>query len=326
MNVIVSNERQNELSNLDVDIIKSMNGVFTADEIVNTFKNFYFNKMILDVTALKDYLNISNIQKLSMGLSVNKIIFFLPNIPEVSSSTYLSKIVGFGIYNFTNNIKGVEYLLTHDNTESDVAYVKEMEPAPIPLASNQNINGGKVVVGVKSLTNHAGSTTLIYMMKKELERTYGDLVYAIEINRHDLEYFNVQRCISTNKDGLKTTIDKVEAKIILVDLNDCKDYSSCTEVLYLLEPSTIMLNKLMRVNNKIFKSLEGEKIILNRCTISNKDIAQFEYESNTKVFFALPPIDDRHRSEDIANFVQKLGLLGTNGEKKTEKLFGLFKI
>ncbi len=324
MNVIVTNERQNELSNLDIDVIKSMNGVFSADEIVNTFKNFYFNKMILDITAVKDYLNISNIQKLSMGLVASKIIFFLPNIPEVSSSTYLSKLVSFRIYNFTNNIKGVQYLLTHDNSEADVAYVKEMEPVPTPVCADAN--SGKVVVGIKNLSSHAGATTLVYMLKKELEKTYGDLVYAIEISRHDLEYFNVERCITTNKDSLKSTIEKLEAKIILVDLNDLKDYSNCTDVLYLLEPSTIMLNKLMRINNKLFKSLEGEKIILNKCILSSKDVEQFEYESNTRVFFTLPPIDERRKSDYIANLVQKLGLLGTKGEQKTEKLFGLFKI
>ena len=94
---------QDELENSDIEFVKKMEGINTADEIINTFRNFYYSKMILDVTGVKDYLNISNIQKLAMNLNVNKIIFFLPNIPEVSSSTYLSKLVGLGIYNFTNN-------------------------------------------------------------------------------------------------------------------------------------------------------------------------------------------------------------------------------
>ena len=41
MNVIIANERQNELSNLDIDIIKSMTGCFDAQEIVSIFKNFF---------------------------------------------------------------------------------------------------------------------------------------------------------------------------------------------------------------------------------------------------------------------------------------------
>ena len=51
MNVIISNERQAELANLDIEVIKSLNGVFDADELVQTFSNFFFGRMILDLTA-----------------------------------------------------------------------------------------------------------------------------------------------------------------------------------------------------------------------------------------------------------------------------------
>ena len=68
MNVIVANKNQNLLNTLDVDIIKSMNGEFTVDEIIGTFSNFFFNRMFLDITAIKDYMDISNIQKLILIL------------------------------------------------------------------------------------------------------------------------------------------------------------------------------------------------------------------------------------------------------------------
>ena len=64
MNVIVSNKNQGLLSSLDVDVIKSINGEFTVDEIIGTFSNFFFNRMFLDITAVKDYMDVSNIQKL----------------------------------------------------------------------------------------------------------------------------------------------------------------------------------------------------------------------------------------------------------------------
>ena len=76
MNVIVGNERMDELATLDVDVIKSINGVFDSAEIVSIFKNFYFNKMILDATSVRDYLNINNIQKIANELNANKIIVF----------------------------------------------------------------------------------------------------------------------------------------------------------------------------------------------------------------------------------------------------------
>ena len=55
MNVIVSNKYQSLLATLDVDIIKSINGVFEVEDLVNQFTNFYYNKMILDITEFKIY-------------------------------------------------------------------------------------------------------------------------------------------------------------------------------------------------------------------------------------------------------------------------------
>ena len=55
MNVIVSNKYQNMLATLDIDIIKSINGEYEVEELVNIFTNFYFNKMIIDITAFKNY-------------------------------------------------------------------------------------------------------------------------------------------------------------------------------------------------------------------------------------------------------------------------------
>ena len=60
MNVIVSNKNQNLLNSLDVDVIKSINGLFSADEIIATFSNFFFNRMFLDITAVKDHTDIAN--------------------------------------------------------------------------------------------------------------------------------------------------------------------------------------------------------------------------------------------------------------------------
>ena len=64
MNVIVSNLNADKFINLNVDVIKSISGEFTAEEIVQTFSNFFFNKMFLDITAIKDYKDLNNLQKL----------------------------------------------------------------------------------------------------------------------------------------------------------------------------------------------------------------------------------------------------------------------
>ena len=109
MNVIVSNKNAGLLESLDVEIIKTINGEFTADEIIGTFSNFFFNRMFLDITALKDYTNISNIQKLSINLDMDKVIFLLDN-KLMSDTSFLSKLISMGIYNFANNKESLMYL------------------------------------------------------------------------------------------------------------------------------------------------------------------------------------------------------------------------
>ena len=66
MNVVVSNKYQSLLMGLDIDVIKNLNGEFSVEELVSNFTNYYYNKMILDVTALKDYDKLSTYQMLSV--------------------------------------------------------------------------------------------------------------------------------------------------------------------------------------------------------------------------------------------------------------------
>ena len=54
MNIIVANKNSSILNSLDIDIIKSLNGEFAIAEIVQLFSNFFFEKIIIDITAIKD--------------------------------------------------------------------------------------------------------------------------------------------------------------------------------------------------------------------------------------------------------------------------------
>ena len=110
MNVIVSNKYQSMLENLGIDVIKNLNGEYDVDEIISTFQNFFYQRMILDITALKDYRDIKTLQKLSISLDMDKIILLLDDSPESSSPAYLSKLISMGIYNFTRNMEGLQYL------------------------------------------------------------------------------------------------------------------------------------------------------------------------------------------------------------------------
>ena len=73
MNVIISNNADEELSSLNIDVIKKLKGEFSSEEIVSMFENFFYEKMILDITAIKDYDDLKNIQTLSMTPALRSI-------------------------------------------------------------------------------------------------------------------------------------------------------------------------------------------------------------------------------------------------------------
>jgi len=314
MNVIVSNKNEGLLNSLNVDVLKTLNGEYTADEIVNTFSNFFFNKMFLDLTAIKDYNNISNIQKISMSLDVDKIIFLL-DTQQMNDSNFISKLISIGIYNFANTKESLLYLYTHPNTYKDVAHIHKLNvseetatkqeekknwffklgdsKAPEEIVRYKNAK----IVGFKNMTNGAGSTTLVYMLKKYLSQK--QYVVALEVNKNDFGFFNERDMYSVNQNNLDAALKKFDsASYILVDINNGSE-NICDEVIYLIEPSIIKLNKMMLVHKDAFDKLYGKKIVLNKSLLTQKEVSEFEYESHSKVYFNMPPINDRNKNEEI---------------------------
>ena len=74
MDTVISNKYSDVFNSLDIEVSKRLKGEYDVDEIVSTFKNFFFNKMFLDITAIKDYKDLSNLQKLSMNINMDKVI------------------------------------------------------------------------------------------------------------------------------------------------------------------------------------------------------------------------------------------------------------
>lgn len=335
MNVIIANEQQNQLANLDVDIIKSITGLYDAFEIVEMFKNFFFSKMILDVTALKNYKDIKIYEILANGLDPDKIIFLLPEGSELCTPNFLSHIISLKIYNFTTNLNGINFLLKKTNTLKDVEHIVKMasvktssETGAVVANVSANVKRGVTVLGVKNVTESAGATTFIYLLKKELSLAYGqNNVVAIEIDKNDFSLFNDKNMFSIRQTDIKNTIAKYSnASIILVDLNNCPDNSFCGDVLYLIEPSTIKLNRLVRRNRVIFSKLVGKKVILNQSLLLNNDVFDFESEAGIKVFYNMPPLDERKRNSIIHDFLSKLGLFNEPvNSNNSSKIFGLFR-
>ena len=96
MNVLIVNQQENIISPLNIEIIKTLRGTFSSDEIIGTFTNFFFARMIIDVTALQNYEDVATYQKLSIGLPIEKIILLVPPNSVVANNFFLSKLISMG--------------------------------------------------------------------------------------------------------------------------------------------------------------------------------------------------------------------------------------
>ena len=330
MNVIVANKYQSMLEGLGIDVIKKKIGEFEVEDIINEFQNFFFQRMILDITALKNYRDIKTLQKLSINLDMDKVILLLDDTADSTSTDYLSKLISMGIYNFTKNVEGIMYLYNNPNSYRDVAHIQQLDfngGQDVVVEKYESTVSGTRIIGVKNVTKQSGATTLTYMMRNQLQQNYS--VVAIEVNKTDFKYFNDRKLISTTNAEIGNVVARYTDKdVILIDINDSDPAEKiCNDVIYLVEPSIIKLNKLMLLNRNAFRNLKDKKVILNQSILSSKDVLEFEYESGDKIFYNMPPLDEREKSIHSLNaFLCRLGFTRQeNGEQeKKNKLLGLF--
>lgn len=355
MNVIVSNKYAAMLSNLNIDLIKSINGEFNVDDLIAQFDNFFFNKMVLDITAIANYEDISQIQRLSFGMDMSKIILLLDDSSVVNSPQYLSELVSMGIYNFTRNIDAIAYLIENPNVYKDVAQFHLLGSSAMEVnnsfATNSDddrgnkksgseknfINAsvampsltGTRVIGFKNLTDHAGATTLIYMLRKQLSEHYNAL--GVELDKNDFLYFNDPDMKSISSKELKSIVKNPinNYQVILVDVNNSTEESVCTEIMYIIEPTTIKLNKMIRRDRNILDKIKGKKVVLNQSLLDSNDVHEFEAEARCSVFQNIPPLDDKKDKHRVLDeFLNRLGFDKNKpvGEvNKSARLFGIVK-
>ena len=304
MNVIIANKYQTMLQSLNIDVIKVLTGEFEVDDIISSFQNFYFQRMIIDVTAIKNYRDIRVIQKLSISLDMEKVILLLDDSPETNSSEYLSQLISMGIYNFTKNIDGVLYLYNNPNSYRDVAHIHQIENE----SKGSVASGDTRIIGIKGVTKESGATTLTYLMKNELENYYS--VAAIEVDKRDFMFLRGKNLVSSTSVEIGNTVAKYSnCEVILIDVNTSSAaLELCHDVIYLIEPSIIKLNRVMMINAKSFKDLASKNLVLNKSLLNNKDVMDFEYESRLKVMFNMPPLNDRDKNiPEVNELLKKMG-------------------
>ena len=330
MNVVVANKYQTLLANLNIEVMKTMYGEYDVEEIISTFQTFFYNRMILDITAIRNHEDIRVIQKLSISLDMSKVILLLDDSVDSSSSAYLSKLISMGIYNFTTTIDGVKYLLESPNSYRDVAHIQQLDNDTVSTNNEvvkTNASGARVI-GIRNVTNGAGATTLTYMMKKHLEKNY--TVIAIELDKRDFEYFKDSELVSISTNELGNFLAKNNAKeVILVDMNKNEAAEQfMTDIIYLIEPTTIKLNRLMQINPVIIPKLKDKKVVLNKSLLNAQDVMEFEYESRLTILYNIPPLDEKN--DDIYTMkacVENIGfhrIDTSDAVEKKDKILGIF--
>ena len=333
MNVIVANKYQMLLENLGIDIIKEINGEFDVDEIISTFQNFFYQRMILDITAIKNYKDITNLQKLSISLNMEKVILLLDGTQDTCNPNFVSQLISMGIYNFAKDVDGIQYLYNNPNSYRDVAQYHQLQNlavqqqqqqqmfqqqainiTPIDQVDSVGVSNSVVmdntikVIGFKNVTKHAGASTLIFALRNVLSKNYK--VIGIEVDKMDFAYFRDKNMVSTTSPNFKSELIKYSnCDVILVDLNDSVTAEGlCQMVIYLVEPSTIKINKLMTLNPSSLRSLKDKKVLLNKSMLDQKSLSEFEYEAKIKTFYNMPPINERDKNNQyVIDFLKKLG-------------------
>src|SRR5574344_614403 len=120
MNIAIVNQNVKIINSLTVDIIKTLNGEFTKEEMNSELVNFVFEKAIIDITAIKNYYDSTSVINFLSYFDSSKVLLLLNDSDFVNSNGYLKVLVENGYYNFTRNAAGINYLLNHPNTLDNV--------------------------------------------------------------------------------------------------------------------------------------------------------------------------------------------------------------
>lgn len=193
-----------------------------------------------------------------------------------------------------NNVENKNTFLITDGFD-DVSY-------------NSEPKTDKLVIGFKDVTMYAGSTTLIYMLHRVLANTLKKNVLSIEIGKNDFRLLRESKMISVEEKDVKEVIENAKEDVVFVDLNNYNGEDLCNDVLYLIEPSTIMLNRLMANNRNVFKELKGKKVLLNKSLLSPNDVRTLSNEAGIEFFCNIGPLNDRIMNDSIAELINLLGI------------------
>ena len=165
-----------------------------------------------------------------------------------------------------------------------------------------------LVVGFRNITEHAGTTTLIYKLKETLENRDCKHVALVEVGTNDLSFFRLAETVFVQENELDNCLNNYSTRYdyVFVDLNQTGNDSSCNLVLYLVEPTKIKINKLIVQNRNIFNELKNKYVVLNKSMLSDNEIGIFSQEANMPFYATVGPFNDRTETNALDGLIKKL--------------------
>lgn len=319
MNVVTANQNKEIIDRLDIDIIKRIDGEYELRELLGKFVNLYFNKMIIDITSIKNYKDIKIIEELAKVVDPSRVILLLNNDPELNTPLYMSTLINCGFYNFTRNFEGIKFLYNTPNTYENVKHLMlsdaEQKAQMGAYIASQNVVFKEIkrqVIGLQNISVHAGSTSLVNMMVRQL-RDNGINAVGIEMFKQDLIFYHEKFLFSCmNRQDLENKLRELtDCEAVIIDLNEFGEADKyCDEILYIIEPSYVKLTKMIKKNRNVLVEHKDDKILLNMSFVNNQEVPDFEYETKLKIFDNLPPLNDRNRNlPEINGLLGKLGFI-----------------
>ena len=301
----LSNNYQN-YNNVNNSIDMYPNNMFNQQQNNNVYQNNEFNNGVPNINNYNNpFNNLNNTvdNNINMNSSNMSPAFYngvVDNqLNNIDQNNYFSPDI---VNNRNENIIDNNNMFNNE-TKSSADYSGDSNFYGDFQKQNQNF-----VVGFKNLTLHAGSTTLIYLLMKTAREKFNLRVNAVEINKNDFRYYNDQDMISATVDSLVNVVNSSTANLILVDLNDYNgNYEIFNEVIYLVEPSVIRLNKLMMDNRFAFRENANQKMMLNMSLLNNNEVNALSKEAGVNFIMNIPPLNDRISNDIIIKIIELFG-------------------
>lgn len=322
MYIIIKNENSNVINMLSVNTVKTLVGEFTREDLDRELNNVNFDKAIIDLTSIKNYYDDNYLYNfLEFFKDPNNVIILLNDGFVANSREFLSKLIERGYYNFATSDNAVSKLLERNNIFDDVQkYLEGYDFLKVDsIVSNKEISNrfetDKIIIGIENGTPHAGATTLMYMLVKQISKYKS--VKGIEMFKDDSLYFKDDRIITCQSrvhfEAIVKTLKDID--VFIVDLNGSDVRNLCNKIIYLVEPGASKINKVVKGDRDTYNKLVNSYVVLNRSNIKNEDIGTFEYETKFKVVGNIPNLNERLDSNDALDGLVKY-LVGDIKRKK----------